>query len=135
MELYKSGSPALFTKDYPIQQWGLAGGTLCDGARKLAVTAGLDDPARLLDSHDRTIEYFPIDLALVILLLAERPFEGTASEGISWTGSVAGPIAAIARVEVHRTGRHEFSLHEDPSKTDTRSKPRRDHKVVFADHP
>ena len=108
---------------------------MCDGARKLAVPTGLDDPAGLLDSHDRTIEYFPIGLALVILLLAERPFEGPASEGISWTGSVAGPIAAIAGVEVGRTGRHELSLDEDSSKTDTRSKLRRDHKVVFADHP
>ena len=48
---------------------------------------------------------------------------------------MAGHVAAIARVEVDGAGWLELSLHEDPSKTDTRSKLRRDQEVVFADHP
>ena len=51
------------------------GGTLRDGARELAVPAGLDDLAGLFDPHDRTWEHFPFSIAFVILLLAKRPLE------------------------------------------------------------
>ncbi len=81
-----------------------AGGTLRDGARELAVPAGLGDLAGFIDPHNRPFEYFRFCFAFVILYLAERPLEGPTSERISWTGSVAGHVAAIARVEVERTG-------------------------------
>lgn len=45
-------------------------GTLRDGARELAVPAGLHDHAGLFDSHNRTIHHFLIVIAFVILLLA-----------------------------------------------------------------
>jgi len=48
---------------------------------------------------------------------------------------MAGHVAAIARVEVERTGWLKLSLHEDASKADARSKLRRDQEVVFSDHP
>jgi len=118
-----------------IIQQSYAGTSLRDGARELAVSAGLCNLAGLFDPHDRTIEYFHLGIEFVLLLLADRPLEGPASERLSRTGPVAGHVAAIARVEVARTVWLELSLHEDPSKTDTRSKIRRDQEVVFADLP
>ena len=41
--------------------------TLRDGAGELAVAAGLDDCAFLLDAHYRPSEHFPIGIAFVIL--------------------------------------------------------------------
>ncbi|TEU13704.1 MAG: hypothetical protein E3J21_18000 [Anaerolineales bacterium] len=111
------------------------GGTLRDGACELAESAGLHDQAGFFDPHDRTIEHFLIGISFVILLLAEHPLEGPASERILRTDSVTGHVAAIARVKVDRTCWLELSLYKDPSKTDTRSKLWRDQEVVFADHP
>ena len=109
--------------------------TLRDGARELAVPARFGDLARLIDSHDRTIDDFPICFAFVILFHAEGPFEGSAPEGISRTNPVAGPVTAVARIEVDGTGWFEFSLHEYPPKTNTGSILRCDQEVVFTDHP
>jgi hypothetical protein len=111
------------------------GSTPRDRTRELAVPAVLYDFAGFFDSHDRTIEYFKIGIALILLLLAERPLEGPVSERSSRTGSVAGHVAAIARVEVDRTSWLELSLHEDPSQTDPRTKLWSDQEVVFTEHP
>jgi len=107
-----------------------------DRARKLAVPAGLRDHAGFFYPHDRTIEHFRMGFAIVVLLLAERPLKGPASERPSRTGPVAGHVAAIAWVEAgHRTGRLKLRLHKEPSKAHTRPKLRRDQDVVLADHP
>lgn len=96
--------------------------TLRDGAGELAVPAGLHDHAGLFDPKNRTIHQLLIGIAFVILILAQCPLKGPAAERISRTSAVAGPAAAIARVEVDRTGWLELSFDEDPSKTDSRSK-------------
>ena len=108
---------------------------LGNGTRELAEPAWFGDLTGLFDSHDRTFYYFGLGFAFVILLHAERPFKGPASERISRTGLVAGPVTAFARIEIKRTGRLELSLHEDPSQPDTGTKLRRDQEVVSADHP
>jgi len=59
------------------------------------VPAGFGDFAGLLDAHDRTIEHFRIGIAPVILLLTERPFEGSASERVSWAGSCALVVSSL----------------------------------------
>ena len=107
--------------------------TLRNGAGELAEPAGLADLAGFIDAHDRTIENFHIGIAFVVFKLAERPLESPASEGLSRTGPVTGHVAAIAWIEVDRTGWLELSIQKEPSKTDTRSKLRRDKEVVFAD--